>query len=300
MFADDTFCVKSDQNLQNLVQYVNGEINKIAVWFRANKLAVNVSKTKYMIFRTTSKKISNDIPDLVIDANEPNESPNPLLINTLERYHNNHVNKNCRAYKLLGIFLDEHLSLNQHVNYLCSKLSRSLYCIRQAKNLLTMNALKSLYYAFLHSHLTYCPIILSITSAKNKKQIETIQKKAIRIITHSKYNEHTAPLFKNLNVLPYPKLLTQGKVQFMHSVEYGYAPHSFNNIWVKNVNRQLNHDLRNNDQYNLPQIRLEQFRKIPLYSLPSEWNNLGDLIYQNNKMLFKNLLREKLFDEITE
>ncbi len=55
-----------------------------------------------------------------------------------------------------------------------------------------------------------------------------------------------------------------------------------------------------NDQYNMPQIRLEQFRKIPLYSLPSEWNNLGDLIYQNNKMLFKNLLREKLFDEITE
>jgi hypothetical protein len=50
MFANDTFCVKSDKNLQNLVQYVNGEINKIAVWFRANKLSVNVSKTKYMIF----------------------------------------------------------------------------------------------------------------------------------------------------------------------------------------------------------------------------------------------------------
>jgi hypothetical protein len=49
MVADDTFCViKSDQALHNLIQYINGEINKMAVWFRANKLAVIV--TKYMIF----------------------------------------------------------------------------------------------------------------------------------------------------------------------------------------------------------------------------------------------------------
>ena len=34
---------------------VNVEINKMAVWFRANKLAVNKGKTKYMIFRTKGK-----------------------------------------------------------------------------------------------------------------------------------------------------------------------------------------------------------------------------------------------------
>jgi hypothetical protein len=50
----------------------------------------------------------------------------------------------------------------------------------------------------------------------------------------------------------------------------------------------------------ITQIRLEHFRKILLYSLPFEWNNLGDLVYQNNKVLFKTLLREKLFEEITE
>jgi hypothetical protein len=54
MFADDTFCAKSKNNLKTLMQYDNGEINKMAVWFRANKLAVNVNITKYMIFHKNS------------------------------------------------------------------------------------------------------------------------------------------------------------------------------------------------------------------------------------------------------
>jgi ribonuclease P/MRP protein subunit RPP40 len=41
MFADDTACVASNANLDNLVECVNGEIKKIARWFCSNKMAVN-------------------------------------------------------------------------------------------------------------------------------------------------------------------------------------------------------------------------------------------------------------------
>ncbi len=81
MVADDTFCVKSDQDLHNLIQYINGEINKMAVWFRANKLAVIV--TKDMIFWTSGKQIRNDTPDLIYNAADPNDSLNPQLVHTL-------------------------------------------------------------------------------------------------------------------------------------------------------------------------------------------------------------------------
>ena len=46
MFADDTCSLKSDTDLNALVNKVNAEVNKMAIWFRANKLAVNKSKTK--------------------------------------------------------------------------------------------------------------------------------------------------------------------------------------------------------------------------------------------------------------
>jgi hypothetical protein len=83
----------------------------------------------------------------------------------------------------------------------------------------------------------------------------------------------------------------------MHGVEYGYAPSSFNNIWTKNANRDHEHNLCNNELYRLPHIRLELFRKIPLYLLPSEWNILGNLTFQRNKALVLNLLKEKLLEE---
>jgi Reverse transcriptase (RNA-dependent DNA polymerase) len=47
LFADDTAGLKSGANLQQLIDETNVELKKIAKWFRANKMAVNVGKTKY-------------------------------------------------------------------------------------------------------------------------------------------------------------------------------------------------------------------------------------------------------------
>jgi hypothetical protein len=298
MFADDTFCLKSSHNLPELIREVNCEINKIAVWFRANKLAVNISKTKYIMFRTRGKKIENNVPDLVYNDNEPNIQNDPSLKIKLERYHNGHESNTCRAYKLLGIYLDEYLSLDFHTNYLSNKLARSLYCIRQVKNTLPKSALKTLYYALIHSHLTYCPIILSCINTKNKNCITKVQKKAIRIITKSNYNEHTGPLFNELKILTYDKIITQAKLQFMHAIEYSYAPESFSNIWTKNERREVGYELRNQNEYIIPNHRIELFKRIPLFSLPTEWNSAGDIIFHENKILFRNLLKEKLLSDI--
>ena len=47
------------------------------------------------------------------------------------------------------------------------KLTRALFFLRRSQNFLTDKALLSLYYAIFHSHLLYCPIIVSGTSVKN-------------------------------------------------------------------------------------------------------------------------------------
>jgi hypothetical protein len=130
MFADDTFSAKSGLDLNDLISEVNVEINKMAVWFRANKLAVNINKTKYMIFRMKGKKIEENTPELLYNQNEPDSPIDNSLISVIERYHDDHQQKECRSYKLLGIFLDEHLTLDAHSNHIVSKLSRSLYCIK--------------------------------------------------------------------------------------------------------------------------------------------------------------------------
>ena len=56
LFADDTSCLAEHHDVNELISYVNVELRKLANWFRSNKMSVNVSKTKYIIFRTKGKR----------------------------------------------------------------------------------------------------------------------------------------------------------------------------------------------------------------------------------------------------
>jgi hypothetical protein len=113
-----------------LIERVNGEIKKIARWFRSNKMAVNIGKTKFIIFHTKGKPIDQTI-ELNYDDNEPNQS-DPSLVHKIERFHTSHQNPQCRAYKILGVYMDETLSFDFHTNHIITKLNRSLFCINTA------------------------------------------------------------------------------------------------------------------------------------------------------------------------
>ena len=85
----------------------------------------------------------------------------------------------------LGIWLDENLTFDTHVKKLCSKLAKSLFFIRRAQNFfLQTKPLLRLNYALFHSHLLYCPIIISGTANKNVNKLTTLQK-GLRIITRT-------------------------------------------------------------------------------------------------------------------
>ena len=135
-------------------------------------------------------------------------------------------------------------------------------------------------------------------SKTNLNRLEKIQKKAIRIITKSAYNAHTVPLFYNNKILPLDKIIKMAKLNFMHSIFYEYAPLSFSQIWMKNNDRQHEHNLRNDNDYFLPNPRLEQFKKFPIYSLPFEWNHAGVVTLYENNTTFKIALKGQLFEEV--
>jgi hypothetical protein len=192
LFADDSNALTKGDNLSELVDFVNSELNKIALWCKANKLVVNSNKTKYMIFRTKNRNVNLNGKDIFLDFNEPNAIYRPELKIKLIRVHNDADSEN-QMYKLLGIAFCEYLSFNQHIVLLHRKISRSLYLLNRSKNFLTKKALRLLYFATVHSHLMYCPIITSSCSKTNVNKIFLLQKKASRIITGSNYTAHTPP-----------------------------------------------------------------------------------------------------------
>jgi hypothetical protein len=84
-----------------------------------------------------------------------------------------------------------------------------------------------LYYALVHSNLLYCIGTLSTMTLTNFRKIKLLQKKAVRIVVGAKYNANTAPIFYDIKVLPYDKLLKQFICKFMHAIEYSYKYDSF-------------------------------------------------------------------------
>jgi hypothetical protein len=140
LFADDTNALAKGDDLPSLIDYVNTELQKIALWLQSNKLAVNTSKTKCIIFRTKNRRINLNGKDIYMNFNLPNNAEKPELKIKLARVYNDGDNSN-QTYKLLGVLFDEYLSFNQHIAYVQRKLSRSLYLLNRAKNFLTHKAL---------------------------------------------------------------------------------------------------------------------------------------------------------------
>ena len=63
MYADDTtlYC---NVNIKVTDDLLNCELSKICDWLDANKLALNVSKTKYMVFHTANRHVTYLKPNI--------------------------------------------------------------------------------------------------------------------------------------------------------------------------------------------------------------------------------------------
>ena len=79
MYADDTtlFCCLEDIKSDNKELVLNNELQRVHSWLKANRLSLNVKKTKYMLFRKQKRtdirelnlRISNDAIQPVDDFN---------------------------------------------------------------------------------------------------------------------------------------------------------------------------------------------------------------------------------------
>ena len=69
IFADDTNFFYSHKDVTTLFHIVNSELVEINHWFKANKLSLNVNKTKCTLLYKISNKddIPSKIPELVIN-----------------------------------------------------------------------------------------------------------------------------------------------------------------------------------------------------------------------------------------
>ena len=85
--------------------------------------------------------------------------------------------------KFLGVYLDNELSWQVHINHLLYKVQANKHRLSLGQNLLDSHTLKNIYYAHIHSHITYGLTVWgSMASKAQLSDLKKVQNQCIWII----------------------------------------------------------------------------------------------------------------------
>ena len=174
------WAVKCVVLLEDLQEGINKISEDMLPWFENNNLLVNKSKSVAVIFQHKANK-KTDWPTLSLDASQLTYATHS---------------------KFLGVYVDNNLSWDVHIDNLSTKLSKQCYMLYSLRHSVNFFTLKTIYYAYFHSLLHY-GIIFWGRSTKSI-QIFKLQKRAIRTMMMLTRRTSCKQYFKDTGILPFP------------------------------------------------------------------------------------------------
>ena len=217
LFADDTFLSLEADNYNEIFKKSNIELKKISRWLTANKLTLNVSKTKYMIIHRRKGKL-NVKPAIKFNGKK------------LEK---------CTSYKYLGIFLDEKLNWKVHIKYLCEKLSKLCGIFSKLRHCCSTELMKVIYHALFSSHLQYCNFIWGNATDRVLMPLVCLQDKLIKIISFAHFEQTEIDhLYNDLSFLKLKDIHLLSKAKFVYKFKNSKLPPNFYNFLSANTFQQ--------------------------------------------------------------
>ena len=203
LFADDTNIYYESTDLVELETTINKEIKKLSLWLNINRLALNIGKTNFAIFR----------------ANRP-------LYHNVTLLMNKKAIEQKEVVKYLGILVDEHLNWKHQTINISKKVSRGIGIVCKLSKCMNIQLLKCIYYSLVYSHLSYGIHVWGSACSTELKDLLILQKKAVRIMTGNRYYQkhgepgplpHSSPLFKELEILKLDDIFKLNVSKFIYS-----------------------------------------------------------------------------------
>lgn len=158
LYADDLKLFGQVSSLRD-VDLVQADVNRLSAWCVENSLTLNISKCVCVTFYRIKKPINSS-----------------YSINGL------HLIK-VKGIKDLGVFFDHELNFVKHIEIITSKAYSMLgFVMRICNEFSCHRVYRSLYFAFVRSHLEYCSSVWAPYYVNHSERIESIQKKFLRFL----------------------------------------------------------------------------------------------------------------------
>ena len=146
--------------------------------------------------------------------------------------------------------------------------------------------LVQLYYSLIYPFLTYSLITWGTTYQTTLLPLITLQKRAVRIITFSKYNYHSSPLFRKLKILKVSDLLYLYFALFMYDYYSNRLPLPviFNDFFTSiNKVHQYQTRLASKISYYLPKVRTNYGKFTIRFFGAKVWNSIEESLKSKSR-----------------
>jgi hypothetical protein len=251
MYADDTTLISVSNDIEILKLRTNEILQNIFEWCKYNRLAINVTKTKAMIFSNRTV----DYPVIKI---------------------NDHILEYVDNFKYLGVLFDSKLRYQNYIINLQNRISRLCGISYRLGVYFTMSSAKSFYYAFFYSTISYCIVVWGgvLACSQRGSNLERIQKRLINNLFGKFFRDQSFEnIIKQIEILKLVDIFKfrVGCIMYKMLNEQKFPallafidPHTANHI----------HNTRNVNRFVLPFPRVENIRLNFKYQFLKVWNEI--------------------------
>ena len=174
-------------------------MNRITSWFRINKLTLNLDKTVCLLFQKhgQDRKVEIQVGEMII--------------------------KNTKETKFLGMWIDEQLRWNTHIQKLILKITRNMNLLRYNQHMMPTHTKKLIYHSHIASHIQYGLILWGNNASEEQMtKLQKLQNKCLKyILPHKKQHEG---LNSKLEILKFKDMLQLANWKFGYKLDHKQLP----------------------------------------------------------------------------
>ena len=192
-YADDTTLICSALDIQGASSLMNSHLEVISQWTVVNRMALNLSKSSVMWFKSPGQHKPVHFPKIFVNNT-------PLSVVSKQKY--------------LVLIFDSTLSWSSKV---CRSMSYYLYLLNKQRLIFKTDLFKMLIESLVFSHVLYCLPVWgpSLTNA-NVNRLKCLQHRAIRLCLGLRKYDHISHHFHTLHWLPIGSMIQYRTLCAMH------------------------------------------------------------------------------------
>ena len=238
LFADDTNGFIFEENYSILKTKIKTLLLKLFDWAAANKLTINISKTCYTIFTKVNCKVPPSLNSVKLVPKQ-DDKQNSIVI------------KREKQSKYLGVFLDELLSWDYHLNDtedgLLAKLTKINNSFKIIKHCVPERTKFILFNAYFASKISYGIELFGSADKALMHKLQVKQNRALKILFDKEFLTPTKKLHYDLKILMVEDIYKMSLAKFVYKQQNKRLPSIFENHYTR-INETHEHETRRHNE----------------------------------------------------